>query len=625
MNWAREIYSLIKQKIIAIESITLKLLFLSLLLCISPGLLAEDICEDALSCKAALIKIGEKCGEKCYGIDQEGQSLSKRINSLTIDMMPMLLELTEYDQKGVRNLASFTISNLDKIDHKYLSDIASRLEDKSWLIRALTKFRTPESAKIAVSHFYKQVQQRSDYGDYVVRELGELSIPHILDVLKCSTPCPDNYAGYFGSLLSEIKVDKTNLVRQIIVLIESPDLSNQATVGLIEVLAALETDALPATPFLRKLKKESPKLEEVINYAFMTIGTQEGVELLIEHVERLENEEPFYELAKHGYLAKSSVNSVVNALKVGDTRFKRLAARTLGYIGSRIAINELTIAANAPNDVVLNIIAIQSLAMIHAESSLVELNETARNHWYPPVAIAAKEAVINIEKNIKGPKAFSRQEYWSFFHFDSIHKLQYCENHKLKQKTESANRKIYSSNAPDTLHSLSFNTQILSYGANDVAEQETQGKEIIEVHSGNIVEHRSEIKQTPDLGLRIQNGWLVGSDRGEWGGELVYLPDSGEPQVILRENVEDIYYLGERIVAVTGLAHLGSNSGVVFSLNFREDGSWEAEPWVQLPGAPQSSWFVETGELLINLYSGGSILISKDGEFRMAPCTDEKQ
>jgi hypothetical protein len=61
---------------------------------------------------------------------------------------------------------------------------------------------------------------------------------------------------------------------------------------------------------------------------------------------------------------------------------------------------------------------------------------------------------------------------------------------------------------------------------------------------------------------------------------------------------------------------------VVYRLRQSGNGEWTAEPWLQLPGAPFSSWPVDTGEILVNTHGGGTILIAADGRMRMAPCLD---
>ncbi|MGK0442468.1 MAG: hypothetical protein ACJA0N_002279, partial [Pseudohongiellaceae bacterium] len=86
------------------------------------------------------------------------------------------------------------------------------------------------------------------------------------------------------------------------------------------------------------------------------------------------------------------------------------------------------------------------------------------------------------------------------------------------------------------------------------------------------------------------------------------------------ENIEDIYSFGDRYVAVTGLSHFGFGRGIVYEVYLNGDKSWIAKPWRVLPNAPARSWLVETGELFIDTYGGGSLLLAKNGDFRMATC-----
>lgn len=101
----------------------------------------------------------------------------------------------------------------------------------------------------------------------------------------------------------------------------------------------------------------------------------------------------------------------------------------------------------------------------------------------------------------------------------------------------------------------------------------------------------------------------------------MYIEDGEEPVKILTDNIEDIYKLGNRYIVVAGLAHLTMNSGVIYEVIPTSNGSWDSQLWRTLPGAPRSTWLVETGELLVNtIGGGGSILISRDGSMRMAKC-----
>ena len=101
---------------------------------------------------------------------------------------------------------------------------------------------------------------------------------------------------------------------------------------------------------------------------------------------------------------------------------------------------------------------------------------------------------------------------------------------------------------------------------------------------------------------------------------MMFIGDDGVKQLVLDQNVEDIYRLGDKYVATTGLAHLTMNEGDLVELDRDQSGHWNSKIWKVLPGAPRASWLVEGGELLVKTVDGGTILISPDGGMRMATC-----
>ena len=116
-------------------------------------------------------------------------------------------------------------------------------------------------------------------------------------------------------------------------------------------------------------------------------------------------------------------------------------------------------------------------------------------------------------------------------------------------------------------------------------------------------------------GIAVENGHLVGTDRGEWGGEITFYSDNLAPKVILKTNTRAIYQTPRGIYAVTGLAHLSGNSGLIYELKRDTSGKWKAESWRALPGAPRFSYLLKDGSLFVNCYSG-MVLISPDGEMK---------
>ncbi len=77
---------------------------------------------------------------------------------------------------------------------------------------------------------------------------------------------------------------------------------------------------------------------------------------------------------------------------------------------------------------------------------------------------------------------------------------------------------------------------------------------------------------------------------------------------MLAKNTVGLHQLGGRVVAVTGLAHLGTNEGILYRLAPDEKGRIVAKPWLRLPGAPLTSGFTREGRFFIRTY-GGDVLV----------------
>jgi hypothetical protein len=126
---------------------------------------------------------------------------------------------------------------------------------------------------------------------------------------------------------------------------------------------------------------------------------------------------------------------------------------------------------------------------------------------------------------------------------------------------------------------------------------------------------RGDFDEQKMRGVKVDDGYLVGSDRGEWGGEIAYVNRAGSARILMPVNTEAIYKTKAGIVAVTGLAHMTFNSGCLFRMSKPAEGEWCASQWCVLPGAPRVSRLLKDGNLFISC-DGGMVLISPDGRMR---------
>ncbi|MEJ7848484.1 MAG: hypothetical protein WKF92_10390 [Pyrinomonadaceae bacterium] len=114
-----------------------------------------------------------------------------------------------------------------------------------------------------------------------------------------------------------------------------------------------------------------------------------------------------------------------------------------------------------------------------------------------------------------------------------------------------------------------------------------------------------------------ENGWLVGSDAGEWGGNLFWFSEDGNKKIeLLGENVRGIIHLGENIFILSGLAHLSSDEGQIHKLARDEMGTLKTQSIFNLKGQPQS-FAVEGKDSLIIILNNRILRLNKHGEVKV--------
>ena len=73
--------------------------------------------------------------------------------------------------------------------------------------------------------------------------------------------------------------------------------------------------------------------------------------------------------------------------------------------------------------------------------------------------------------------------------------------------------------------------------------------------------------------LKIPNGTLVGSNHGEWGGKLIFIPDGkNQSEIVIKEgNLKFVFLFQNNIYFIEGLAHGSFNYGDLQQLNYSEN------------------------------------------------------
>ncbi|MFL0796553.1 MAG: HEAT repeat domain-containing protein [Cellvibrionaceae bacterium] len=583
-----------------------------------------DSCETVAACFEKAGKIAEPPESGIIDVSTAEWAVAKKLASFGEKAVPEIVAALKHPREDIAQIAAAALRDADNIDEKYLPGIIQALDseyDLGWLPPALGRIKSPVAAKEAVDRFVGSYSAPHNQEAYAVRLHGARAIPFIIERALCPKPCgrDDHYdLGYvLGEMSTETREQAALAIRE--KLTES-DLSNHQQESLVYLLGFLKDGAKSLESFLLALRVKNSELVNVINRALIEMRSHHAAEIFAYELSINPDDMILHKLARMGRAGNGAGNIVLQLTNHEHWSIRQAATTTLGFIGYQEAVPKLIALLADPANIRINWAAAQSLGMLRDEISIPALQKAANNHWFPGVRVAAKRALKNMETGIEYDSENEDEIRLDILNVFSQTDISACKKIRLEAIEEDRALKLYPKYAKEKLKALAHGAVVIGVGASDEAEQRAEDPNaIVEVRADNMVEYRTPIKQVPDMAIRTERGWLAGSSRGEWGGELVFIKAGTKPQLIMKENIEDIYKLGDRYITVTGLAHLGMNRGNIFEL-IEDTQGWFARPWRALPGAPQTSWFVETGEILINTYSGGSVLIKADGTMRMAEC-----
>ena len=534
-----------------------------------------------------------------------------------------LVPLLEDPDENVANIAAAVLRDAKQIDPVYLPQIRKGLDrGLGWLPLALGRMDSPEAAKEAVDRYLVSEDAPENQEGFAVEVSGRRAVPYIVERASCKTGCDKLTHYLLGSALKDMDEDARRAAAPGLMTIAANSATPEAVSnGVLMMISDLGEAGHALEPDLLALREKSPKLERAVDEALIGIRSASSGEIFAARLRQAPNDLTLRDLAETGPAARVAGSEVVELLSSHDPDTRIAAARALGFIGYEPATGPLIGLLNDPVDPRLGRVAAESLGRLHSQAALSALDEAAKSHWYPPVREAAAEAARHIRSNSPYESRWGAGNFpFEFFAYQDMGvDGPECAEFSVKPIAEPKTRKIYAQESPADLKKLAYTSTILSYGPAEEPPADSKN-DVIEVTPDNMIEHRQLVQQVPNVALRAGNGWLVGSNRGEWGGELMFVGDNGVKQLVLDRNVEDIYQLGDKYVATVGLAHITMNNGALIELDRGDSGQWRSKAWRILPGAPRASWLVESGDLMVKTVGGGTILVFPDGGMRMATC-----
>jgi hypothetical protein len=113
----------------------------------------------------------------------------------------------------------------------------------------------------------------------------------------------------------------------------------------------------------------------------------------------------------------------------------------------------------------------------------------------------------------------------------------------------------------------------------------------------------------------------MGTDWGEFGGDLRWKPAERQEQLIIKDNVVAMEPIEGGAIVLFGLAHLGLAHGYAVRVSPRDDGGWSLSEVARLPGRADA--LAKIGPKLFAAWSDGRVVVFSDQEIvALATCIE---
>ncbi|NUS60280.1 MAG: HEAT repeat domain-containing protein, partial [Lysobacter sp.] len=489
-----------------------------------------------------------------------------------------LVALLSDPDKRMATLASMGLAEGGPVDPQYLPQIVAGLDRRLYnLPIALGSIHTDEAARHAVRYYVDTGAHGTGSAAAAITRLGELAVPHIVQATRDS-PCCDRHdtALRLAELMRELDEKGASAAPALMAIAEDPAVSDVLAESAVLVMWGIQKHANAMGPRLLALRTQRPALAESIDQTLVDIGAPSGAILTRRLAEADEENRRYvlWDIVHAGAMARDAGPALLPLLDEPDPDVRRATVSALAAIGYTEATDAMIGLLDDPQDVIVNWLAADALGRWQSKQAVPALERIAEKHWYP----AAREVALRSIEEIRTGVSAERNNWEAQGTMTPT-----CEVPDVRIAEPGRSEKLEEERDTAALKKLQYVSTIVGYGASEDTEP-VDG--IIHVTSNNVVRTEEIVQQTPSVALRVDGGWVAGADRGEWGGDLVYIGDDGVKQTFFENNIQGLGRIGDRIVAASGIAHLTLNEGSLFDVRRGDDGRWIATPWRGLPGAP---------------------------------------
>ncbi|MBK6691014.1 MAG: HEAT repeat domain-containing protein [Myxococcales bacterium] len=536
---------------------------------------------------AALLRKVPLVTSKDRGISDEQAALAKAIQAYGAAAVPYLLPLLSSPEPHIRYIAGFIVSDIGGLTEKNLDALIAAVErDGGWVPSAIAHIGTPRAMQYlldALPRLPKTMTQVT----FALETFGPRASIPLAQFFERPEPVSAEVSDAICRIFRSTAADAAPAVGVLLARAHREQGPRQNRVFAIRAIGCMGIAARAASPALKAVAALEPRFAKEVDDVLVAIGAPEGVAILVAELRNSPDVPGLRTLARLGGAARDAGPAVAALVSGADRELRVPAARTLGFIGYDQGAPLLMGLLTAEDDWQLPYVAAESLARLGVVAALPALDTLATSHWYPPVRSNARRAA----EVLRGRERYPAAEAGSFDGAFNEHEF-----------IETPSRGRRPTLAPDRHELSAGELRALSYVVESLGQDGMTS---------------TPTSQIPDVGLKTTDGFLVGSSRGEWRGELMHFTQrKGSPTPLLRENIVGIHATSIGIVIVTGLARLAYNRGALYLARRAGPGKYEVTYWKTLPGAPRASGLTADGALFVSCV-GGDLLV-KGSRIEMA-------
>ena len=445
---------------------------------------------------------------------------------------------------------------------------ALRLQHGGWIARPLAEIRTTEAIEALVEDL--AVAGAMNQTGWALATTGHEALPYLLPVLADEPRAAD-----VASVIHEMGKEALVVAPNWVLMAANPDSPKNMRLAALRGLAAMgdgagqqakDLGALLASPD-PDIRAQTFKTLVAIRDPSVVMTVAENCKPSGKAFDRipLESRQCLVTVASFGEPARTAAPHLMEFLASPNGEEVATAVTALGYIGYDAAVPQIEQQLRS-SDWRVVYAAARSLGWLGAADSIQALERVASAHWLPEVrdqALTAVDALKGGERRLTRPPSF-----------------------------EGRNGALF----------------LFYFGSRNILRSQPLCNSQRWEWNGIEFSRPTSLKRSLTLGA----GMLIGTNRGEWGGELTWNPVNGQGQLLHTYNVVAIELAEGGAIVLFGLAHGAFDDGYAVRLRQSDDGGWSLSEIARMPS--MAGALATIGPNLLAAWSENRVVVFSDQE-----------